>query len=64
MATIKKKVDVSIVKMLDIYEKEQKYLVIENLGKRAVINIGDKSVERVTDVLNAKADEGGQKAKE
>lgn len=47
-------VTVKCTKMLDIYEKTQFYLVIENGSKRKVINVGEKTFAAVEEVINDK----------
>lgn len=48
---------VKTAKMQDIYEKNQYYVIIENGDKRKVINVGEKTYNEVTEVLNDKKKE-------
>ena len=54
-------VTVKTAKMQDIYEKNQFYVIIENGEKRKVINVGEKTYNEVTEVINDKKpeDQGG-----
>ena len=42
-----KAINVKAVKMLDIYDKEQLYIVIGEGEKKVVINVGEKNFEKV-----------------
>ena len=41
------KIEVKAVKMLDIYDKEQLYIVIGEGEKKVIINVGEKNFEKV-----------------
>lgn len=45
---------VKTVKLKDIKENDQLYIVIENNGKKEAINVGIKTYERVENLLNPK----------
>lgn len=42
-----KAINVQAVKVLDIYEKEQLYIVLGEGEKKVVINVGEKNFEKV-----------------
>ena len=48
---------VKTVKMQDIYEKNQFYVIIENGERRKVINVGEKTFNEVNEVINDKKKE-------
>lgn len=50
-------VTVKTAKIQDIYEKNQYYVIIENGEKRKVINVGEKTYNEVTEVINDKKKE-------
>lgn len=48
------KVQVPANDVLGTKEKTLHYIIIENNGEKAVINVGEKTVKQVTEVINAK----------
>lgn len=46
-------VTVKCVTIKDINDKDLQYIVIENNGKKTAINVGDKTIKNVQEVLNA-----------